>query len=512
MIRVLTSLRRDQEAAEYRAKLDLQHGETLAAANKFVEAGKALQAAKLFEQAGELHKAVELYVAAEDFSAAAQASLQMNEFAQAARYFEQGKRYSSAAACYLKLNDEKGYLTTLIKGKAFLEAGLYLEEQQKDSQAIEVLQKIEVDSPDFRLACLNLGKIFARQNMQTLAQEKFERAIRDLPLDRHSLELYYEYALYHIQCHRFAEALKIIDATLAIDYGYKDALNLRKEIEQRHANQQGQPTRLTDGAQVINNRYAVIREIGRGGMGVVYEAMDRTLERKVALKFLPPAFMPESREVKQLMQEARAAARLNHPNIVTVYDMDTDRDSGALFIVMEYVDGVNLKEIIDSSHHLPFPVIDLITGQLCDGLGYAHQRNVVHRDIKSANLIWTDDKLVKIADFGLAKIVAEAMLSSTKSLGSPVYMSPEQVLGSAVDQRSDIYSMGISIFEMVSGKVPFEKGDVGYHQVNTVPPPVSQIRTETPDYLSAAIAKCLQKKPEDRFQNTAELKSALSKK
>jgi serine/threonine-protein kinase len=220
-------------------------------------------------------------------------------------------------------------------------------------------------------------------------------------------------------------------------------------------------------------------------MGIVYKANDTVLDRLVAYKVLPDALKENPQALKNFLREAKAAAKLNHPNIVTVYD--AGEQDGRYYIAMEFVDGTTLKEI---------------------------EKKVVHRDIKTANTMWTRDKKAKIMDFGLAKVVEEVRNHTTVVSGTPYYMSPEQTLGKNIDQRTDIYSLGVTIFEMATGTVPFREGNIPYHHVHTPPPDIREIRSELPAALSTIVNRCLQKDPDQRYQSTreiiAEVKDALS--
>jgi serine/threonine protein kinase len=261
--------------------------------------------------------------------------------------------------------------------------------------------------------------------------------------------------------------------------------------------------------KVINDRYEIKSEIGRGGMGVVYRAHDLSLQRDVALKFLPHELSSSPDDLQAFLNEARSAARLNHNNIVTIHNIEKfDKEH---FIVMEFIDGIDIHNLLETMEKLPFKSIELICRQVCDALDYAHKRKVFHRDIKSANLLWTNDKIVKITDFGLAKIAEGALAASTRVQGSPAYMSPEQILGKNVDHRTDLYSLGVALYEMTCGSVPFAKGDIAYHQLHTQAVPIEEYRPDTPEHLRTIINRCMKKIPDERFQNASEIISLLPK-
>jgi eukaryotic-like serine/threonine-protein kinase len=251
------------------------------------------------------------------------------------------------------------------------------------------------------------------------------------------------------------------------------------------------------------SHYRILEELGRGGMGVVYKAQDFKLERLVALKFLPPD-LTRDREAKQrFIHEAKAASALQHNNICVVYDIDETSD-GQVFMCMEYLAGGTLKQKIERG---PLKVEEAIDFgiQVALGLTKAHEHGIVHRDIKSANILVTEDGLVKIVDFGLAKLTGRTVLTKAGStVGTIAHMSPEQTKGDSVDHRTDIWSLGVEIYEMVAGQMPF-KGDydnaVIYSIANIDPEPLTGLRTGVPMELERIVTKALRKKPEDRYQH-----------
>jgi eukaryotic-like serine/threonine-protein kinase len=251
----------------------------------------------------------------------------------------------------------------------------------------------------------------------------------------------------------------------------------------------------------------VLSELGRGGMGIVYKAHDTVLDRAVALKVLPEQLRENAQALQNFLREAKSAAKLNHPNIVTVFD--AGEQDGRYYIAMEYVDGTTLKDVIKKKGPIaPGGVLNVLL-QMCEALGYAHENKVVHRDVKTANTMWTKERKAKIMDFGLAKVVEEVRNHTTIVSGTPYYMSPEQTLGKNVDHRTDIYSLGVSVFEMATGTVPFREGNIPYHHVHTPPPDPREINPEIPGLIAQIIAKCMAKDPDQRFQTTRELSTRV---
>ncbi|MGH8749124.1 MAG: serine/threonine-protein kinase [Burkholderiales bacterium] len=260
-------------------------------------------------------------------------------------------------------------------------------------------------------------------------------------------------------------------------------------------------------------RYEIVSELGRGAMGIVYKATDPVLGRFVAIKTINMALERDGIEnyEARFYQEARAAGGLSHPNIVTVYDVGKNGDIA--YMAMEFVEGVELRSLLSSGRPPSVAQAISITAQVADGLAYAHERGIVHRDIKPPNIMVTPGGSVKIADFGIARMRASESLTQTgMMLGSPKYMSPEHVLGKRADQRGDIFSLGIILYEMLTGSAPFGGENVTalmYQIVNLTPPAPSLRNREIPELLDYVVAKMLAKSLEERYQRAAELASDL---
>ena len=256
-------------------------------------------------------------------------------------------------------------------------------------------------------------------------------------------------------------------------------------------------------------RYLIQSELGRGAMGVVYKATDTVLERTVAVKTVNMALERDGAEryEARFYQEARAAGGLNHPNIVTVYDVGKAGD--VAYMAMEFIEGQELRTLLGDARPLPVQQAVSIAAQVAEGLGYAHQHGVVHRDIKPANIMVTPSTPVKITDFGIARMRASGDLTQTgMMLGSPKYMSPEQVIGKRADHRSDIFSLGVILYEMLTGSTPFNGDNVTalmYQIVNFAPPAPSAVNASVPELLNYIVAKMLAKALEDRYQAASDV-------
>ncbi len=263
----------------------------------------------------------------------------------------------------------------------------------------------------------------------------------------------------------------------------------------------------------IADRYEVIEELGRGGMGNVYRVVDKKINEEMALKLLHPVIATEKKTIERFKNELKLARKITHKNVCRMYDLN--EEEGTPYITMEYVSGEDLKSVITMTGQLSVVRAVSIAKQICEGLAEAHHLGVVHRDLKSRNIMIDKEGNVRVMDFGIAhSLEAEGITGEGMMIGTPEYMSPEQVKGEKVDQRSDIYSLGIVLFEMVAGKVPFE-GDTSLsitlkHKTEEPPNP-QDFNAQIPEELSTMILKCLDKEKEKRYQNTGEVFSDLDK-
>jgi eukaryotic-like serine/threonine-protein kinase len=270
------------------------------------------------------------------------------------------------------------------------------------------------------------------------------------------------------------------------------------------------PTDESGTGPLLKNRYRLGRVLGRGGMCIVYQAWDTKLQRDVAIKRLEPPLNQDPRTRARFDREGRALARLSHPNVVTLIDRgSTESDD---YLVFEYVEGKSLKELVKEKPLDPAEAGRII-GQVAEGLAAAHQAGMVHRDVKPQNILLDRNGHAKITDFGIATGPDWTRVTKAGSIiGSARYMSPEQVRSKPVDVRSDIYSLGVVMYEMLAGHPPFDGAnmpEIARHHLNTPPPPLSQIRSDLPPGLEKTVMRCLEKLPEDRFVSMDEVLGAL---
>ncbi|MDR3294514.1 MAG: protein kinase, partial [Clostridiales Family XIII bacterium] len=265
--------------------------------------------------------------------------------------------------------------------------------------------------------------------------------------------------------------------------------------------------------KILAGRYEIMEKIGDGGMAVVYKGRDRLLNRFVAIKVLRPEYTKDSSFVENFKKESQAAARLNHPSIVNVYDVG--KESNVHYIVMELVEGKTLSEIIREDGPMDYKRAIGIAKQIASALSMAHKNNIIHRDVKPHNVLIMPDGSAKITDFGIAKAITDATLvgkGEEMIMGSVHYFSPEQARGGYVDEKSDIYSLGIVLYEMLTGKVPFDAENpvtVAVMHMNDKPTPPSQLVSGIPPGLEQIIMKATEKYQINRFKTADDMCEAL---
>jgi serine/threonine-protein kinase len=271
------------------------------------------------------------------------------------------------------------------------------------------------------------------------------------------------------------------------------------------------PTTFMNIATALEGRYQILKELGRGGMGIVFQAHDKQLKEQVAIKILSPLLSNDDEALERLKREVSSARRITHPNVIRIHDIS--ELNGLHYVSMEYFPGTNLKDYVKQSGALSMMQAYNIASQICDGLEAAHRQGVIHRDLKTQNIIIHGNQ-IKIIDFGLARSSnLEGMTATGLIMGTPEYMSPEQVSGQKVDERADIYSMGIILYELFTGKVPFT-GDsaiaVGFKQMKEDPLPPREVNPQLPAEIEKIILRALQKDPVRRYFSVAELRNELN--
>ncbi len=507
----LRALGDDQAAAQVMGEYMREKGDDPdEAARLLVEAGDFGSAGDLYRSREDFKQAGECYERAGDVLQAAEMFRLATDWARASTNYERLQHWQEAAECAAQTGDAEREAELLARGGQLLQAGRTWMKANREDDAIKALQLVRPDQSSFREASALLGELFRRKGKHSLAVKKLQQAIGEAELDASNIALYYDLASVYEAGGMPRDAVEIYEKILSADYHYKDVeqrLEVTRGLARAAAPGEGSGTSQDSAPSARPGRYRVLGELGRGGMGIVYKAEDTVLDRSVAFKVLPDALRDNPQALKNFLREAKSAAKLNHPNIVTVYD--AGEQDGRYYIAMEHVDGTTLKEIVRKRGAIAAKGVVNVAIQMCEALHYAHAHKVIHRDIKTANTMWTKDKKAKIMDFGLAKVVEEVRNHTTLVAGTPYYMSPEQTLGRVVDHRTDLYSLGVTLFELVTGSLPFRDGNVPYHHVHTEAPDPRSVNASVPAELAELILRCMAKEPDQRVQSAREIAQAL---
>ena len=521
--RVMESSDHPDDGGHDIAEALLEEGKLSEAADLFTRLGEWKKAGQIYRQADMMEKAADAFRMANENRAAADILLKLSRPSEAAELLVAAGEAGEAAEIYREMGEADQEVKALEEAGLFFQVAKRLIEQGKNQAATEALQKVEENDPNFSDANRLLGELFFGQKIWPLAIASFQKALQDGDVRRDNLESYYRFAICLREDGQYQGALSILEKILMVDYHYRDVKDQLQNVKGLLATSPISPRTQPETGDVPGDvtvvqtesrqkqgRYEIIEEIGRGGMGVVYSAKDTILDRMVAYKILPPQVQRNKRVLDMFLREAKSAARLSHPNIVTIFD--ADRSAEEYYIIMELVEGKSLKELLEKEGKFEQKAALLLITQVLHALAYAHSRGIVHRDIKPANLLWAqEEKLVKITDFGLARVIEEGRRTHTQMAGTPYYMAPEQILGGTVDHRADLYSAGITLYEFLTGSVPFTEGDVLYHHVHTPARPPHEVDESIPPELSTIIMRCMEKDAEKRYSNIPEILEELKK-
>jgi len=485
------------------ARLDHEQGRTEAAAGHYEAADRLVQAAELWAASGAFERSATLFDRAGQLARAAEMYRAAGELAAAGGAYERAEAWAEAAACYRETGATAHLIGALEHLGSYFEAAELCVEQSDWTRAVRNLQHVAPGDPRYLEACRIQANCYEQLGDPELEARKLEEAVRSAGPEGVPLDVQARLAQALERSGEFERALARYEEIRARDATFPNVFTrieaLRKKLSaERSATLAHVATAPgTTGFDTPGfRRYELLEEIGRGGMGVVYKARDRRLGRIVALKKLPENLRDHPKAVELFLREARSAAALNHPNIVTLFD--ADEEEGTFFLTMELLQGQNLYTIAKRVERIKPRDVARLGVQAATGLAYAHEQRIVHRDIKTANFFFTRDKVLKIMDFGLAKMVEEVRRATTVVAGTPYYMAPEQSAGETVDHRADLYALGVTLFELSTATLPFEEGDVAYHHRNTPPPDPRARDAGLPDPLAELILDLLVKDPEAR--------------
>jgi eukaryotic-like serine/threonine-protein kinase len=500
-----------KKSGKIRGIMHSMSGDYEEAAVHYLQAEDHFRAAECFHAAGQYQKAAEIYLKAGYDNEAAESYALTGEWLKAAEIYEKSEHFEAAAVLYERQSDLHRAIDCYRRAGRFYRAGHLLMIMDRFGEALEMFDSVNKEDHDYLLSQAETGICLFKMNNTEEAGDILQKALADLSPDTDTKDSFYTLGLIYEKSGKRNEARKIYRRILSEDEEFLDVKErLQKLIASmaEHSDPSADRTvRLTEVGNKIEQRYEVLRELGRGGMGVVSQARDKLLDRNVALKQLSPSVFDAEEAHTSFLREARAASRLNHPNIVSIYDVI--EDGNALFIAMEYVDGKSLRQYLSEHPKPPFKLVLAVATQVADALQSAHDKGVIHRDIKPDNILITQKGKVKITDFGIAHMTESTLTASGIVMGTLKYMSPEQVRGETVTAASDLYSFGVVLYEMVTGSPPFVKGELTYHHLHTSPTPPRQINPEVPESLGKIILKCLAKDSTRRYANARNLLADL---
>ena len=495
-----------QEASAVRARIAFENGEERVAAEAFEAAGELDRAAELRAALGEHAASGDLWERAERFGPAAEQAALAGDLVRAAGFYEkagqsrdaghcylQSKRYPDAARVFRRIGDH------LLAGTALLDAG-------EAEAALVELAKLSSESPDHAHSLVLSARAHRRAGRLDQAVAFYQKLLGDASVDSENVESFYQLFLLLEELEEHSLAVQYGEQIQRHAYNYRDLPTRMDSIRKRLSASVGVASRGapvpagsgTADPSIAPERYRLIKELGRGAMGIVHLARDTTLDREVAFKVLPGGGAEYAQALRDFEREARLAAGLNHPNIVAIYDFG---DSGGRpFLVMEKVEGRALDQILAEQPQYCVQHLRGLFHQIGLGLEHAHQAGLVHRDIKPQNIMLRHDGVVKLMDFGLAKLRSSATQSQLIK-GTPLYMAPEQILAEEVDARTDIYSLGVMLYRICAGRLPFEEGNMNsimYQHLHAAPSSPRQFQPTITPPLEKLILGCLAKQREQR--------------
>jgi eukaryotic-like serine/threonine-protein kinase len=484
------------------AEILVRQGKHREAAEVLERSGSLFRAAECWREAGELTRAAELFEKEGETDQAAHLYVRAGRFAEAGRLFETARDFRNAAEMFRKGGEIEQAARVLLKaGDPVAAARLHYESKDFDN-CIKALQKVPAEHRDYRKACFLLGRIFAEQGLHTLAADKFTAAIDGEEVGDETVLSYYSLALAHEANLRPREALRIYQKVLSFDYGYKDVLERMRAIEsqplQTLGTRGGGRTAAPESGWSEPDRYKPERPIGRGKLGEVFRGVDTSLNRPVAIRRIHEG-PEEAGKADRFLKEAAATARLSHPRIVTTYD--TGADSQGKFIVTALAEGRPLRALLDEKVRFEVNRVVAIGRQILEALDHAHERGILHRNLRPENIFVTEDDRVTVSDFALNPRLSDLTPEELNDGPQIRYTPPEALLKEPADERSDLYTFGLILYEMALGRPPFGGKDVGHQQVHAAMPEPGPGDRLLPDFLKAVIRRCLEKDKANRYAN-----------
>ncbi len=494
-------------------ELYLRSGRFRRAAEVFLAEGLHFKAAECFESEGDLGRAAELFAAEGELIRAADLYSGIARHAEAARAYEKAGEMPNAGRSYEKagmlLEAARCYTAS---GRVYESALVHLQRGARD-QAIRILQQVPREGSDYGKASFTLGGLFYEQTLYAPAAERFEAALRHTREGTEKVKCLYQLGLCYEQMGRAEEARSLYEKILSVDYHHADVAarlqSLAKQVARPAAPAPALPQADpgTGGRPLpanITGRLELQRELGRGQHCVVFEAYDRVLGKKIAVKKYPASSGAASDMVSRFLREAQKASDLSHPHHVTVYGVG--EDTTGRYVLQELVETRTLREVLDEKIRLePARVIEFAT-QIADLLSHAHRKGLIHRDLRPENIFLVAEDQVKVADFGLKARMTDPAAMAGRAI---CYMSPEAIRSEKVDERSDIYALGTILYELVLGEPPFPPETAAFDHINLQPPFPTKVDRLLPAFLRKILERCLEKDRTRRYRSAAQVLDEL---
>ncbi len=518
-----------KNASQTMAKFLTQQGDFADAAKHWMAAGQHRNAAEALYRAGNFQASAKLFDRLGEFKSAAKAMMRAGDIAGAAANLEKTGELTAALRLYESAKMWNKVTEILKRQKNWVALGNIMMRMDKPDLAIEFYRRVSPLEEAYIECAMSMASILEHQGDSEEAMKKYAEILEFKGVSSGTSRALFSLASLCEKLGKPALAMPYLQRMSAGGPLGDKVHNWLERLEHQVVNA---ARTMVGGIEVateeeaktgkiafnlpkrdsLADRYDITDKIGQGGHGVIYKAFDKTLGREVVLKFLFKNQLPDDLAIRYFLREAKTTASLNHPNIVTLYDMG--EVSGNLYLAMEYIKGMDLEQhLTKRGGPLAFSEVGSLVKQVCSALQYAHDKTVIHRDIKPGNIMLTGEKLgkVKLMDFGLAKALDENPTKTLIVCGTPLYMSPEQIAGDFVDHRSDIYSLAVLVFQLVTGITPFPASNILAHHQFTPPPHPTSLNKDLPVEAAEVILKGLEKQRDQRYQRTMDFADDLWK-
>jgi tetratricopeptide (TPR) repeat protein len=507
-IRLLQNLNMHEKAVKLMAVRAESEGDLATAAQYALQQEDFAKAAEYFEQAGDYHRAATNYEKSQAFLLAAETYFKADNIAKAAEMYRMAGDLDTAAKLFEQLGQTDAAVELNVQSGNFSQAAQLLLDAGKHNEALRLLSRVPPDhSSQRRIRRLTAIAHFRQNNLD--AGRKLVTDLLDQTISSDNVDIHYEYANALREESHLKEALVTYQQIVDYNKNYKKALTYLNWCAAMQETVSAQISDTIVGelpiGSVIAGRYELLELLGKGGMGVVYRAADRELNLAVALKILRPKLSYDPDFIEMFKREVTLARMLSHPNIIKIYDLN--RMGNLWFVSMEYLEGEEVKEIILKQGEMDPVQVEHIARQILAGLGHSHGRNLIHSDVKPQNIFVDPKNHATLVDFGIARTMTSHSKDQTV-YGTPGYISPEQITGEAATPCSDIYSLGVTLYEMLTGIMPFQKETMDLilqSQLNTVPDPPSKIISGIPEWMDDTIMRMIRKDPGDRFKSVEDV-------